>query len=143
MTDSVFVYVTYIAAPIDKVWQALTDGQLTRTYWGMTSTPDPEWTPGARWTLDRGGHVHVAGEVLETVPGRRLVLSWADPGDTDPARQTRVAMEIEQAGDKVKLTVTHDRLYPEMARRITNGWPLVCSSLKSFLETGQPLELFD
>ena len=143
MTESNFVYVTYIAAAVDRVWQALTEGELTRAYWGMTNTADPGWTPGARWTSDRGGKIHVAGEVLETVPGRRLVLSWADPGDTDAKHQTRVAMEIEEAGDKVKLTITHDRLYPEMAQRITNGWPLVCSSLKSFLETGQPLRLFD
>jgi len=27
-----------------------------------------------------------------------------------------------------------------MQRRITNGWPRVLSSLKSFLETGRPLD---
>jgi hypothetical protein len=41
----------------------------------------------------------------------------------------------------VKLTVTHDRLESgsEMQRGITEGWPMVLSSLKSMLETGEPL----
>jgi hypothetical protein len=40
----------------------------------------------------------------------------------------------------VRLTVTHDELNPDMLRKITNGWPRVLSSLKSFLETGKPLK---
>ena len=46
--------------------------------------------------------------------------------------------------DMVRLTVTHDELEAgsEMERGITNGWPRVLSSLKSFLETGKPLNVF-
>jgi hypothetical protein len=41
----------------------------------------------------------------------------------------------------VKLTVTNDQLVPgsDMEKGITQGWPRVLSSLKSFLETGKPL----
>jgi hypothetical protein len=41
----------------------------------------------------------------------------------------------------VRLTVTHDEFQPgsDMLGKITNGWPRVLSSLKSFLETGRPL----
>jgi hypothetical protein len=44
----------------------------------------------------------------------------------------------------VRLTVTHDELEPgsKMAAGISSGWPRVLSSLKSFLETGQPLDVF-
>jgi len=42
----------------------------------------------------------------------------------------------------VQLTVTHDRLDPEMRKRITYGWPRVLCSLKSFLETGRPLDVW-
>jgi hypothetical protein len=42
----------------------------------------------------------------------------------------------------VRVTVTHDQLAPAMARQIGSGWPLVLSSLKSFLETGRPLDIF-
>jgi hypothetical protein len=40
----------------------------------------------------------------------------------------------------VRLTVTHDELTPEMRLKIIQGWPRVLSSLKSFLETGRPLD---
>ena len=41
-------------------------------------------------------------------------------------------------------TVTHDELPlgSKMASDIGNGWPRVLSSLKSFLETGQGLDVF-
>jgi uncharacterized protein YndB with AHSA1/START domain len=29
-----FVYVTYVATTAEKLWQALTDGEFTRRYWG-------------------------------------------------------------------------------------------------------------
>ena len=44
----------------------------------------------------------------------------------------------------VRLTVTHDRLQPgsDMLKSISNGWPRVLSSLKSYLETGRPLDVW-
>ena len=75
-------------------------------------------------------------------PPRRLVLTWADPADaSDKGKHTRVAMDIEKVGDMVRLTVTHDEFKPgsDMLRKISNGWPRVLSSPKSFLETGKPL----
>lgn len=43
----------------------------------------------------------------------------------------------------VKLTVTHDELQPGsgMLKGISEGWPIVLSSMKSFLETGQGLDI--
>ncbi len=51
-----------------------------------------------------------------------------------------MAIEIEAVGQMVRLTVTHDELQPEMARKIATGWPRVLSSLKSLLETGRALD---
>jgi hypothetical protein len=44
----------------------------------------------------------------------------------------------------VRLTVTHDDLEAGsgMANGIRRGWPIVLSSLKSFLETGQAINVF-
>ena len=44
----------------------------------------------------------------------------------------------------VRLTVTHDDLIAEsgMAKGVSKGWPIVLSSLKSFLETGRGLDIF-
>jgi len=44
-------------------------------------------------------------------------------------------------GPSVKLTVTHDDFDPgsKVLAAVRNGWPMILSSLKSLLETGNPL----
>jgi uncharacterized protein YndB with AHSA1/START domain len=144
MNTEKFVYVTYIATAPEKVWQALLDGELTRQYWGHENVSD--WTPGADWKLvadDGKRTVHVVGKVLESIPNKRFALTWADPVDVpDPSKHSRLAIDIEIVGDMTRVTVTHDQLTPDMQRKITNGWPRVLSSLKSFLETGRPLKVW-
>jgi uncharacterized protein YndB with AHSA1/START domain len=144
MSDEKFVYVTYIATTPQKVWKALLDGELTRQYWKHENVSD--WKPGSKWQLvadDGKRTVKHVGQVLECVPDKRLVLSWGDVADAaDAAKHSRVAIEIETVGEMVRLTVTHDELSADMQRRITNGWPRVLSSLKSFLETGRPLDIY-
>jgi uncharacterized protein YndB with AHSA1/START domain len=143
-TDQTFVYVTYIAATPERVWKALIDGELTRQYWKHENVSD--WKPGSRWTHvadDANRTVRVVGKVVESVPNERLVLTWGDAADAaDSSKHTRVAIDIEPVESMVRLTVTHQELEPgsEMLRKITNGWPRVLSSLKSFLETGKPLD---
>jgi uncharacterized protein YndB with AHSA1/START domain len=142
MSSERFVYVTYIASTPGEVWQALLEGEITRQYWKCENISD--WTPGAKWQLvadnDQRSVLHI-GEVLENLPEKRLALSWADPADAgDPSRHSRLYIDIETVGDMVRLTITHDQLTPEMQQKITLGWPRVLSSLKSFLETGKPLD---
>lgn len=143
MTSEKFVYVTYIAATPEKVWKALLDGEMTRQYWGRENVSD--WKPGSKWEhrrFDEARTVDLVGKVVECVPPRRLVMTWADLADAaDTTKHSRVAIDIETVGDMVRLTVTHDEFTPgtDMLRKISNGWPRVLSSLKSFLETGRPL----
>jgi len=144
VSAATFVYVTYIATTPEKVWQALLEGELTRQYWKHENVSD--WRPGAEWKLvaDDAGHtVHVVGKVLECVPNKRLAVTWGDVADVaDPAKHSRVAIDIETVGEMVRVTVTHENLGDDMRRRISNGWPRVLSSLKSFLETGRPLDVY-
>ena len=50
--------------------------------------------------------------------------------------------ELEPKGDMVKLTVTHEIDNPgsKFIQSISTGWPVILSSLKSLLETGNALE---
>jgi uncharacterized protein YndB with AHSA1/START domain len=143
MSNENFIYVIYIATTPEKVWNALLQGELTRQYWGHENVSDSDWKKGSRWQHvadDAKRTVKLIGEVLENVPQKRLVLSWVDPADAaDKAKHTRVAIDIETIGAMVRLTITHDQLDADMLRKIANGWPRVLSSLKSFLETGHPL----
>lgn len=142
MSKPSFVYVTYIRATPEKVFDAITDGELAAQYWGHRNVSD--WKPGSQWEhrrSDGSNKVDIVGKVIESDRPRRLVISWASPeGAGDPERVSRVTMEIERhKDDAVKLTVTHSELQPDsdMLRGISKGWPLVLSALKSFLETGK------
>ena len=55
-----------------------------------------------------------------------------------------MTFEVEEYEDMVRLTVTHDELEAGsgMAKGIQRGWPIVLSSLKSLLETGQGIDVF-
>jgi uncharacterized protein YndB with AHSA1/START domain len=139
-----FVYVTYIASTPEKVWRALTDGEVTKDYWARHRNAS-DWKVGSRWEhqdYDDATLVDIVGKVLESDPPRRLVITWAEPADENiPAKVSRVSFDIAALSDTVKLTVTHDELEPDsrMLRGITQGWPAVLSSLKTMLETGRAI----
>ena len=141
-----FVYTVYIAAPVERVWNALVDSDVTRQYWGHENRSD--WKPGSRWEHVRvgpDGVVDVAGRVIEIDPPHRLVTSWHSPdAEGDPARTSQVTYEITPMGEESKLVVTHSDLNePGMRAGVSAGWPLVLSSLKSFLESGKGLAALD
>jgi uncharacterized protein YndB with AHSA1/START domain len=74
---------------------------------------------------------------------RRLALSWRNEflPELRAEGYSRATFEIEQVGDTVKLTVTHemDRVDSKLIDGVSNGWPAILSSLKSLLETGTAL----
>ncbi len=135
------VYITYIGATQEKVWNALLDPALTKRYW-FDHRNISTWNPGDPWQHhdDSDGATDVEGIVLESDPPRRLVLSWGDEGGTADAA-SRVTFDLESNAGVTKLTVIHDRLEAESHRyrSVSRGWPMVLSNLKSFLETGKPL----
>src|SRR5207237_9674516 len=79
MDKTKFVYVTYIRTTPEKVFEALTKGELTRQYWMHDNVSD--WKVGSAWKhVDKASaQVRIVGEVLESAPPRRLVISWASP----------------------------------------------------------------
>ena len=56
-------------------------------------------------------------------------------------RRSRVTFEIEPVGEIVKLTVVHDEFESgsTVAAMVRNGWPVFRFSLKTLLESGEPL----
>ena len=141
-----YVYVTYIASTPEKVFEAITKPDLARRYWGHENVSD--WTPGSKWEHVRANDertVELVGKVVETSPPTRLVITWANASQAaDPDAYSRVTFDIEPYDDMVRLTVSHDELQAGsgMANGVQKGWPVVLSSLKSFLETGRGLDVF-
>lgn len=144
MAESRFVYVTYIRTTPEKLWRALTDPEFTRRFW-VETWQDCEWKPGAAWRMvTPDGRDHSTGEVLEIEPGRRLVLSWFCHlfPEIRSEGHSRVTYELEKVGDSVKLTFIQENDTPDSKTigMASQGWPLILASLKSLLETGEPLE---
>lgn len=137
-----YVYVTYIRASAEQVWQALTDADLTSQYWGHANVSD--WQPGSTWEhrrVDGSGAVDVIGRVLETEPPTRLVMTFEDELKPETPREASVVtFLVEPHEEIVRLTVTHENLpNQEMLDGISSGWPAVLANLKSLLETGKVL----
>jgi uncharacterized protein YndB with AHSA1/START domain len=142
MTKPELIYTTYIRTTPEKVWNAITNPEFARQYWGGNENVS-DWKPGSKWEHVTGSKdrlVRVTGKVVESVPHKRLVLTWAEPGNE--ADVSRVTFEIEPVEDEVRLDVIHGDFKPgsEMVKKVSGGWPRVLSSLKSFLETGKALK---
>jgi uncharacterized protein YndB with AHSA1/START domain/DNA-binding transcriptional ArsR family regulator len=133
-----FVYVTYIHSTPERVWQALTDADLTARYWGHSNVSD--WRAGSTWEhrrVDGSGIADVTGTVLESAPPARLVMTFGGGPGAEPST---VTFEIEPYHDIVRLTVTHERLATdEDHHAVSLGWPAVMANLKSLLETGHTM----
>jgi len=138
-----FVYVSYVATTVEKLWQALTDGEFTRRYWGGRRI-ESDWQVGSpvKHVREDGG-VDWQGEVLQSERPRLLsytfhmLISEQHRGE----RPSRVTFDLQPMGLVVKLTLTHDDFESEKTTFETtrHGWPAIMSSLKSLLETGSPL----
>ncbi len=144
MAESRFVYVTYIRTTPEKLWRALIDPEFTRRFW-VETWQESGWTPGASWrVLVHDNRLLHTGEVLEIEPHRRLVLSWRPETFPEIRHEgaSRVSYELEPVGDAVKLTFIQENDTPDSktVRMASEGWPLILASLKSLLETGEPLD---
>lgn len=140
------VYVTYIAATPEKVWQALTEAEFSKQYFfGFAIDIEPR-TGGSFHYRYPDGRIHISGRVLEWSPPRRFVCTWTVEASEDFAQlpECIVAYDIEQAGDAVRLTMTesHNWEVPdEIIAGGRSGWPAILSGLKSVLETGRPMAI--
>jgi uncharacterized protein YndB with AHSA1/START domain len=136
--------VTYIRTTPAKLWQALIDPEFTRRYWCET-WQESEWKPGASWrSMIPDGRVGDSGEIVEIEPQRRLIRTWRNEFNAELRAEgySRLTYELEKLGESVKLTIIHEMDKPDsnLIKAVSGGWPMILASLKSLLETGQPLE---
>lgn len=141
-----FVYVTFIAAAPEKVFEAITSADISSRYWGHSNVSD--WAIGSRWEHvrnDEARTTELVGRVVEHSAPSKLVISWVNQSqEADPEAYSRVTFEVIPYDGMTKLIVTHDDLIKGsgMEQGVSKGWPIVLSSLKSYLETGKGLNVF-
>jgi uncharacterized protein YndB with AHSA1/START domain len=118
------------------VFKALTSAETTAKFWfGNAATSN--WKVGSPIEFRREGKLIVQGKILENDPPQRLSYTFHSMHEpfNGSEKPSRVVFELEQQRDQVKLTVTHDHFAEDskVFPAISNGWPLVLSSLKSIL----------
>ena len=139
MSQSKFVYVTYIRTSRERLWHALTTREVIEQYrFGMSV--ESEWQVGSAWRMYADGSLMDSGEILESVSQTRLAMSWLNEWKPEFKAEghSRCVYEIEPTGACAKLTLTHSIERPDSSfiAAVSQGWPMVISNLKSLLETG-------
>jgi uncharacterized protein YndB with AHSA1/START domain len=132
----------YIKTTPERLWEAITDGELRRKYSFGVGT-ESEWTQGSGYKSAVPGIVDIAsGENVEVDPPRRLVQTFTALWSEDVQREgtSRVTWEIEPVGSSCLLRVTHDQLGEGANNELWGGWPMILSGLKTLLETGELLD---
>lgn len=136
------VFEIYIKTTPERLWEAITDGEMRAKYnFGVSVSSD--WTTGSHYEAvhSKAPGILSEGENLEVDPPHRLVQSFAALWGEDVRREgtSRVTWEIEPVGDSCRLTVTHDELRENANSELYGGWPMILSGLKTLLETGETL----
>jgi len=138
------VFQVYIRTTPELLWQAITDPDFTSRYFHQSRVTST-WKEGENLSYFIGDELVVDGVVLQAEPPHRLVQTWSFRRNPqlreDPP--SRVTWEIEPVGETCRLTLVHDDFPTETPtyKSVGSGWPLVLSSLKSLLETGEPLSV--
>lgn len=144
----------YIQAPAARVFEAITSPEFSVKY-GYGGEVHLDLTPGGDYRNDTTaamkemgmGDVAVTGRILDVDPPNRLVQTWIAAWHGEETTLTWDLMEY--AGGLTRLTLTHDCTgAPHTALDVEGtgdadqgggGWPWVLASIKTLLETGQPM----
>ncbi len=137
-------YRIYIRATPPEVWQGITDPSFTRRYFHRTAF-ESTLEPGSRYryVMDADSDA-VVGEIEVAEPPHRLVMTWRvmyDPA-TSEEPPSRLEWLLTDAGNGMtQLDVVHGNLdrSPITWDSVRYGWVWILDSLKSLLETGEPL----
>jgi len=152
----------FIAAPPERVFQAISDPEQRRQWWGQvglyrTIESHSDLRPGGKWfgkglSAD-GSSFQVEGEYLEIDPPRRLVYTWR-PSWAHPL-ETVVHWDLEPrdvhglqhrgpqrvgTGTLVKVRQEGFAGNLEAARGHGEGWKRVLGWMQAFVEEGATVD---
>lgn len=134
------VFVYYIAAPAEKVWDGFVSKEANRTIFTGAEF-EIDLRPGGAMTWSGPGRDgkpmrYVTGEVLRAEPPRLLEYRF---GMGDGEVMSRVKVELTPETEAVKVLVVNDGFADDDPAYDQNadGWPRILSRLKTLLETGK------
>ncbi|MCZ6561230.1 MAG: SRPBCC family protein [Gammaproteobacteria bacterium] len=141
-----YIYEIFIRTTPEKLWEALTSAAFTRLYFHNTEI-NSDWKVGSPVVFNRAndGGIAVEGEILAADKPRLLSYTWRALYDEDMAAEShsRLTFEIEEMPGVCRLRIVHDDFDADSKtyEQVSQGWSAIICSLKSLLETGEPLLL--
>lgn len=138
-----FWMVMFIRAPRERVFEYLTKGEHTKKYYFGMPIHAPEKVGEPVWfgTEDESP---IDGKVLEFDPPERFAHTFSFRHQPDDPT-SKVEFTLFAHGPEVTaLILRHHgfRGYDSgTLADVSSGWPQILSSLKTLLETGEPLEI--
>jgi uncharacterized protein YndB with AHSA1/START domain len=139
----------HIAAPPERVFQALTDPRQLMQWWGQKGMyHSTEWKadvrPGGEWRCDGvsdtdGKSYHVGGEYVTVDPPRSLSYTWL--GSFTGPKKTLVEwrVEAESGGTRVRLNHSGFGEAAAVMQGTYQGWQRVIVWMQAFVEKGETM----
>lgn len=136
MNKQTHMYSIYIKTTPQRLWQALTDGNITPAYYYGTALKG-SLEPGTPYSFTTSdGKEMIRGEVISCDPPNKLVTTFQPLWVEGVAPVSRVTFDITPEDDQCKLTLIHEELEPDtpLTHGLIDGWARILSDLKSLLE---------
>jgi uncharacterized protein YndB with AHSA1/START domain len=138
----------FIAAPRERVFEALTDPKQAARWWGAADRYhmaefQMDVRVGGKWstkgTSAKMGAVTVHGEFVEIDPPRRLSYTWVSSW---MPRNTTVLWELEHQSNGTLVKLTHRGFAgnAEQAQNHSIGWTMVLGWLQAYAEDGETVD---
>lgn len=132
-------YQTVIKAPVEKVWDALTNAAIVKQYF-FGSNQETNWKVGSPilFSGEYEGKTYLdKGIVQEFIPNKRLsysyLSSWNNLPDK-PENYLLVEYEVRPLVDGTELTITQSNYDEERAKHSAENWKMVIDGLKKIVE---------
>jgi len=136
-----------IAAPPDRVFQAITDPTQLLRWWGQQGIyHGTKWCtdvrPGGAWRCEGvsdtdGSAYHVSGEYLEVDPPRLLAHTWVASWSGPMKTVVRWELEATEGGTLIRLQHSGFAGAPTASKSHYEGWQRVLGWMRAFVEKGE------
>jgi len=131
---------TIINAPVNKVWEALTNPSLIKQYLFGTNTIT-DWKKGSPITYEgewEGKAYKDKGKIVDIIPEKLLHTTyWSSmSGKEDrPENYNNVLYEVEEQNGGTLVTISQDNIKDEKElEHMNQNWGIVLDSMKKLLE---------
>ena len=133
-----------IKAPAERIFRALTRPEELLRWWSCEGKfkiihAECDLQPGGKWRIQVAGSCTgaafstVYGEFRTIEPPRLLTYTWIRENEDFP--ETLVRWDLDEKDGYTRVRITHAGLVTERLRNRNDGWALIVSLLKAYVDS--------